>query len=885
MADLRSGAAVALVATVLGLAPSTALASSDARALPSAVPAPVAGGGAHLLATRPGSASMRLNVALEVRESSELDALIEAASTPGSPRYGDYLTEDQYMTHFAPTASQLAAVQSWLRGRGLHVMGASKDDLLVYVESPTAAVERAFGVKIGEYAAEDRRFFAPESAPTLAASLPVLSVSGLSDYERPTLQTVCHENLCGYTGNEMRTAYDVSGDAEGQTLAFTAWGKPLPESDYEQYAALTGTPVLKIGAGAEHIEFKEVDGASSADTEQEVGLDTEAAHVIAPGAHEVYWLAKEGEDPELEQALSEAANSSATVISNSWGKEGENCEGPGGSGSGIETTLQHGAALGKTFFFAAGDRGAESGCTYPAASQYVVAVGGTSLEVGEHGEWKREQAITDGGNCDNRISRPSWQTGAGVAAAKVYPTGACVGRVTPDVSALSCYSREAPYEFGTCFLEYLDDPEYSEHTTFASGGTSLATPIWAAGTAVWNEQNALTGRPGVGFLAPLLYTLGNDPTTYARDFHDITEGGNGFAATTGWDEASGWGSPIFAGLDSNEGTLTLSATNPTEGPEGGSVTFGAQLQDKGGSEALAGRAVQFAVGADSCETTTNASGVASCAIAINAPPGKYTLSAHAAATASYVASTAESSFAILAEPVFGRCLKVSGEKVGKKSIYHGGYTSSSCTKTSAAHEGKYEWAPGPNAARAGFSLAIKSGATVKVETAGRSSLVCTGADGSGTITGLREAELSLKLTGCSDGDEKCTSDKSEGEVLLSPLQGTLGWEEQAAKKVAIKLHASGEQLLAYECSNKRVTLDAPGILLPLPADKSATSATLKLVERKGRQAPDALEGESPLTSQEERVIVSPPSTTTEPAGIAAALVQSYEEPYEVNAAY
>jgi hypothetical protein len=45
-------------------------------------------------------------------------------------------------------------------------------------------------------------------------------------------------------------------------------------------------------------------------------------------------------------------------------------------------------------------------------------------------------------------------------------------------------------------------------------------------------------------------------------------------------------------------------------------------------------------------------------------------------------------------PELGRCMKLEGVKEGKKTVYHGSYVNSKCTKLSAVKNRKYEWAPG-----------------------------------------------------------------------------------------------------------------------------------------------------------------------------------------------
>ncbi len=78
------------------------------------------------------------------------------------------------------------------------------------------------------------------------------------------------------------------------------------------------------------------------------------------------------------------------------------------------------------------------------------------------------------------------------------------------------------------------------------GGTSLSSPLWAG---MWARVNQSAGGPGYGFANEALYRLGQDATTQARDFHDITLGSNGlYAAMAGWDYVSGFGSPRLGGI-------------------------------------------------------------------------------------------------------------------------------------------------------------------------------------------------------------------------------------------------------------------------------------------------------------------------------------------------
>jgi hypothetical protein len=87
------------------------------------------------------------------------------------------------------------------------------------------------------------------------------------------------------------------------------------------------------------------------------------------------------------------------------------------------------------------------------------------------------------------------------------------------------------------------------------GGTSAGSPQWAALAALANQGRASAGETTLGTgqafgTNSVLYSLAGG-TSYLNanhDFSDITTGSNGHSATTGYDEATGLGSPIANNL-------------------------------------------------------------------------------------------------------------------------------------------------------------------------------------------------------------------------------------------------------------------------------------------------------------------------------------------------
>ncbi len=180
-------------------------------------------------------------------------------------------------------------------------------------------------------------------------------------------------------------------------------------------------------------------------------------------------------------------------------------------------------------FAATGDDTADYGTVYPSASPEVVSVGGTTLSLTQAGQWSAETGWADGGGgYSQAFALPSYQQGDG------FSGDANDQRTNPDVAAdadpntgVAIYD---PYDFGTA------DPWAQ------IGGTSLATPLWAGMAAIADQGRAIAGAMPLGSSAMLtdLYDLAK---IAPGDFHDITQGNNGYPAGPGYDLVTGLGSP------------------------------------------------------------------------------------------------------------------------------------------------------------------------------------------------------------------------------------------------------------------------------------------------------------------------------------------------------
>ncbi len=178
------------------------------------------------------------------------------------------------------------------------------------------------------------------------------------------------------------------------------------------------------------------------------------------------------------------------------------------------------------------------------------------------------------------------------------------------------------------------------------GGTSSATPIWAAMLALVDSSSTCSNASvDIGFANPLLYAVAANSSEYANSFHDITVGNNDvygfdngtvFPATAGYDLASGLGSPILAnggndpmpGLAENLCDLAvgMTATPTVTGLSSlsGDVSGGTSLTVTGTGFTAGGGVQSVTIGTDVIPAG-DLSGVTSTSLAFTLPDATATL--------------------------------------------------------------------------------------------------------------------------------------------------------------------------------------------------------------------------------------------------------------------
>jgi subtilase family serine protease len=358
-----------------------------------------------------------------------------------------------------------------------------------------------------------------------------------------------------YTPQQVRQAYGFTqtvlpnGQAAtgaGQTIAIVdAYHDPNIGSDLHNFDVQSGLPDPSF-------QVVSMNGVTQVNTgwASETALDVEWAHAVAPQAKILLVEATSNNYSDLLAAVQYAANQPGVVaVSMSWG--GSEFSSETSYDSTFTTPAGHigGSNLpgGITFITSSGDNGAAYGAQWPAVSPNVLSVGGTSLVLAGNTYYGAEAAWSgSGGGYSTYESEPSFQS-------SVQSSGR---RTSPDVA----YDAN-PH---TGFLVYNSVGLQSGYSGWwIVGGTSAGAPQWAGIFALADQARAVNGLGSLGAGQKAVYNLSS------TDFHDITIGSNGYSAGTGYDLATGRGSPYV-----NRIVADLAWVASLQGASSSSITFG-----------------------------------------------------------------------------------------------------------------------------------------------------------------------------------------------------------------------------------------------------------------------------------------------------------------------
>ncbi|KAF7295211.1 Family S53 protease-like protein [Mycena indigotica] len=495
-------------------------------------------------------------------------------STPGSPEFRKWLTQDEVKSFVAPSADTVKAFNSFASANGLKTTAVSPFGEWVTVALPVSKANKLFAAKYTNFTHTD---LAAPITRTLSISLPSELV-GHIDVVHPSTAFTVPETRLGQRIRLDRTAkrdataptecntddpnnsitpaclqalYRIPTTAatqENNALLVTGYEEQWAEIDDLQAFMKQFRPDYSAGSNQTFLRLA-IDGGTNPQFPNSAGieaqLDIEYTAGVATGVP-LQFLTVGGFD--FPTALLDTTTFLAsdpfppTVMTTSYGDNEENF------GPSLATKICDGyaaaTARGISVLFASGDGGVNGGhddgfdCglfipVFPASCPYLTSVGST---IG----FSPEVAVNfTGGGFSNVFPQPSYQSEAVAAFFKTIPANSTgdfnrTGRGYPDMSLQ-----------GWNFLITADG------TTGDVSGTSASSPSAAAIISLVNDQLIAAGKPPLGFLNPFIYanpSAFNDIKIGHNSGFDCDESTQAFDAAAGWDPLSGMGTPDYERL-------------------------------------------------------------------------------------------------------------------------------------------------------------------------------------------------------------------------------------------------------------------------------------------------------------------------------------------------
>jgi hypothetical protein len=376
----------------------------------------------------------------------------------------------------------------------------------------------------------------------------------------------------GYGPASLQSAYKLpsSTAGTGQTVAVVdAYNDPDAKADLATYRSAWGQPACNTSTNAGCLTVVNQNGAASplpsasgtTGWATEESLDIDMVSAICPSCHIILVEATSPSNSALGTGVNSAVKLGADYVSNSYG----------GSESSTDASYdtQYYNHPGVAVTASAGDDG--YGVSYPAASRYVTAVGGTSLSTASNARGWAESVWGSssggegtGSGCSADDAKPAWQTDTG-----------CTRRTDNDVAAV------ADPNTGVAVYDTYDEGGWLE-----VGGTSASSPIIAA-------TYALAGPPAAGsYPSSYLYQ-------HTSSLFDVTTGANGSCGGSylcvgkvGYDGPTGWGTPdgvtAFKSSGGGGGSNTVTVTSPgtQSGTAGQAVSLQVHASDSAAGQTL-----------------------------------------------------------------------------------------------------------------------------------------------------------------------------------------------------------------------------------------------------------------------------------------------------------
>ncbi|KAI0294255.1 subtilisin-like protein [Multifurca ochricompacta] len=524
----------------------------------------------------PTSQVLKLRLALVQNNIKGLEDALMAVSSPGSPKYRQFLTKEETEAFVAPTPESVDAVTSFLSAHGITATKGSPAGDWLNIDVTVAQADALFD---GQFTTFEHTASGTTSVRSLGYSIPA-SLKGHLDFVHPTITFPQDPNHQPVFSIPIPRRASLEARKPGGNITTDA----VPASCASEVTpaclqALYGIPATmarptgelnRIGVSGFFQQFPNKADLKSFLTSLRPDLPSTTNFTMEPlnGGTESQVLSQAGVEADLDIQYTIGVASGLPTTFFSVGSNGADgaydfvyianffAEGtylpqvfttsygfnepnfPQPLAVRLCNAYTQLGGRGTTVLFSSGDggvSGSKSGnCTtfvptFPSGCPFITSVGATT------GIGPEVSASFSSGGFSNYFQTPPYQSAAVSAyLTRLGSTNAgrfnIAGRGFPDVS-----------------VQGENVKIFNAGSSMLVSGTGASTAIFAGVIALLNNELEAVGKHPLGFLNPLLYS---NPGV----FTDITSGSNpgcgtnGFPATPGWDPVTGLGTPNYAAL-------------------------------------------------------------------------------------------------------------------------------------------------------------------------------------------------------------------------------------------------------------------------------------------------------------------------------------------------
>lgn len=514
-----------------------------------------------------------ITVGIPLRNAALLDSMVQQVSDPRSTTYKHFITQEQARQMFYPT-SQFSSLVQTLTTDGFHIQFTGLDSMIV-AEGTVAQVKQYLGLSVDAYSNGTSMYYAAAGTPILKGAYFYASNVTAVIYAHPTDlitrqgtikvttggdrkvdQSAAYE---AFAATDLRAVYNATGllsqgyDGTGKTIGILDFAGDPYIYDQLQYFdsgfGIPNPPSFKISPIGPYVPIVGViDGWA-----EEISLDVEVSHAMAPGANMILYIANYNLPfaPVIAYIVQQGL---VNDLSMSFGEPESLNQGIDATSLAMNTLFTDeyfalGSVTGITFISSTGDVGGsgysggpEGTIGYPSTSPYVTAVGATATYITYASDGSvqsfNQTAWSNYGFIPNEINYGGSTGGISIQEPKPWyqnvtiPKGYPNGRANPDLS-----------------LDGSGDPGVlvvmPGYELVETGGTSESSPLLAGLLTLIMQY---TGN-SIGLLNPTLYALGPNSPMNKKVFTSITFGYNiPWQASSGYNLVTGLGVPNIGEL-------------------------------------------------------------------------------------------------------------------------------------------------------------------------------------------------------------------------------------------------------------------------------------------------------------------------------------------------